>query len=479
MAVNKVVRSDGTTLMDITPTTATSADVASGKVFFAANGVQTTGTASGGTSNNPTLDTEWHDVYSDWAAGYYYDPDNDYAYTQIPSTEMIWGSQTARTNTSCTPYTNLIPVKAGEEYRYQNTPIHFDSKNAEMPSIIIFDSSKAEVEAYVRTYQDEWTEFTIPSNGAWMAVLYYNDQTYYLQKKDVAEDKFEILADVYSNYRTYVNTVPPTLNTLTKGYICMGTDDLRRDQTKSLHELYTNNNIPYFMAAIPENAKRCVTDDPYKTNLDYMRLCVAAGGEIVCHNTDQITSSNVDDFDFLNKYFRGNKKELESYGFTVNGIHKAGGEGYISGRDKRIDSWATMYYEQGDLFGFAYPYFAEREILEYIGSTSTIDDIVQNVCVNHGYAFITTHELSTDSQTMFNYLMTKLGQYTRGTDYEFVTPSQLYALLMPSTPPSGGGSGTDSDTKYGISMSSNVITLTGTDGQTSSVTLPVYTGGVT
>lgn len=47
MAVNKVVRSDGTTLMDISPTTATAADVASGKVFFAANGVQTTGTASG------------------------------------------------------------------------------------------------------------------------------------------------------------------------------------------------------------------------------------------------------------------------------------------------------------------------------------------------------------------------------------------------------------------------------------------------
>lgn len=475
--VNKVVQSDGTTLIDISDTTAVAADVASGKSFYTASGQRVLGTGSTG-GNNPTLETEWKDVYSDWAAGYYYDPDNDYAYTQIPSTEMIWSSQTARTNTSCTPYSNLIPVKAGEEYRYQNTPIHFDSKNAEMPSIIIFDSNKAEIEAYTRTYQDEWTEFTIPSNGAWMAVLYYNDQTYYLQKKDVAEDKFEILADVYSNYRTYINSAPPVLNTLTKGYICMGTDDLRRDQTKSLHELYTNNNIPYFIAAITDNVKKCVTDDPYKTNLDYMRLCVAAGGEIICHNTDQITTSNVDDFDFLNKYFRGNKKELESYGFTVNGIHKAGGEGYISGRDKRIDSWATMYYEHGDLFGYAYPYLAEREILEYIG-TSHIDSIVQHVCVNHGFAFITTHELSTDSQTLFNYLMQKLGQYTRGTDYEFVTPSQLYALLMPSTPPSGGGSGTDSDTKYGISMSSNVITLTGSDGQTSSVTLPVYSGGVT
>lgn len=476
MATNKVALSDGTVLMDLSPTTANAEDVASGKVFFAANGVQTTGTAqssSGG--NNPTLETEWYDVYSDWAAGYYYDPDNDYAYTQIPSTETIWESQAARTNTSCTPYSNLISVKPGEEYRYQNSPIHFDSKNAEMPSIIIFDSSKVEIEAYVRTYQDEWTEFTIPSNGAYMAVLYYNDQTYYLQKKEVAEDNFEILADVYSNYRTYINSAPPVTKTLTKGYICMGTDDLRRDQTKSLHALYTNANIPYYIAAIPEAVKACVTDDPYKTNLDYMRLCVAAGGEVVSHNAEQITNINVDDFDFINKYFRGNKKELEAYGFTVNGIFKAGGEGYIYGRDKRIDSWATMYYEYGDLFGYAYPYFKDRVILEYVGQ-SQIDDLVEEVCVNHGFAIVTTHDAS-DSATMYSYLMQKLGQYTRGTDYDFCTPSELYAMLMPNQPISGGG--TDSDTKYDLSISSNVITLTGTDGQTSSVTLPVYNGGVT
>lgn len=425
--------------------------------------------------NNPTLETEWKDVYSDWQAGYYYDPDNDFAYTQIPSTETIWESQTARTNVSCTPFTNLISVNPGEEYRYLNTPVHLDSINAEIPSIIIFDSSKAEIVAYTRTYQDEWTEFTIPAGGVWMAVVYYNDQAYYLQKKEAADDRFDILAEVYSNYRTYINSAPPVVKTLQKGYICMGTDDLRRDQTKSLHELYTAANIPYFIAAIPENAKRCITDDPYKTNLDYMRLCVAAGGEIICHNADQITNANVGNFDFLNKYFRTNKKELEFYGFAVNGIHKAGGEGYISGRDKRIDAWATMYYEHGDLFGYAYPYLAEREILEYIGSTSHIDGIVEEVCQNHGFVFITTHELSNASQTMFNYLMTKLGQYTRGTDYDFCTPSELYEMLMPNLPISGGGS----DTKYSLSMAGNVISLTGTDGLApSSVTLPVYSGGV-
>lgn len=55
MAVNKVVQSNGTTLIDITPTTAVESDVSAGKIFFLADGTQTVGTASGGGSG-PTYE---------------------------------------------------------------------------------------------------------------------------------------------------------------------------------------------------------------------------------------------------------------------------------------------------------------------------------------------------------------------------------------------------------------------------------------
>lgn len=431
MAISKIIL-NGTTLMDVTGDTVAPNKLLLNETATRNDGTKITGTLS--SSSLPTVDMEWVNVYSKWQAGYYYDPDNDYAYTQIPSTETSWSETITYTAVSCTPYNNMIPVVAGEEYRYGNMPVHFDSKNAEIPSIILFDSNKDEVVAYTRTYQDEYTTFTIPSGVVWMAVIYANSQPYELQKHIVKiHDTTDILARVSANYRTYSLQTAPTPRTLDKAYFCIGSDDLRPWETKGIHTLYSTYNLPYYMAAIPENVKACVIDDPYKTNYDYMQLCLAAGGEIICHSDAWLTNSNAEDFDTLYKYFVINKEMLESYGFTVHGIFKAGGDGAINTPDSRIDSWAIYYYDYGDTFGSNFPYaFMYRQFLEWL-TTSQIDNLVTDAFNDNSYVIFATHEANSTTQTNFAYLMNKLSSYTRGVDYDFITPYELYQKLYPTS----------------------------------------------
>lgn len=387
----------------------------------------------------------------------------------------------AYTTVSCTPFNNLIPVKNGQKWKYRNNPPHFSDGIGVIPSIVIFDSEKQPIQAYKKGLSDDYTtEFTIPVGGTWMAVVYYNDQEYVLQKLTTAKpyDEDELVNDIMASYRTYSLITSPVKKTLNKGYICFGTDDLRRGQTKQLHELYTNNNIPYYMAAIAGAVKGCVTDDPYKTNLDYMRMCVNNGGEIICHSADVITENNKTDFNTMYKYFCKNKKQLEFYGFNIRGIFKAGGTNAIyTDSDPIIDAWATHYYDFGDLFTDYFPYRNGRTLLDDWANYDGLDSVLQNVCENHGYVIFGLHAYNAKAEEAISHILEVLSDYERGVDYEFVTPSQLYDALMP-TAPATISPVVDTNTTYSLSISNNIITLTGSDNVASTITLPVYNGGV-
>ena len=72
--VNKVVQSNGTTIIDISDTTAVASDVASGKYFYLATGAKVAGTASGGGTPSATAHTiefEFTDSTSTTLTGYW------------------------------------------------------------------------------------------------------------------------------------------------------------------------------------------------------------------------------------------------------------------------------------------------------------------------------------------------------------------------------------------------------------------------
>lgn len=96
MAVNKVVKSDGTSIIDITATTAVESDVASGKLFFLADGTQATGTGEGGGS------VTWETLYEGSATIVSSSPN----YIVINNfTDVIGEGETWRITWDGTPYT--------------------------------------------------------------------------------------------------------------------------------------------------------------------------------------------------------------------------------------------------------------------------------------------------------------------------------------------------------------------------------------
>lgn len=377
----------------------------------------------------------WEEVYSFWQAGYYYDGDNNYAYTQIDADERAWSVMVVRDTTYCTPNDKLIPVITGEHYKVNGSPVYMDSKKHFVPSVIFFDSSQNPVNALwlratVGDPDRSEMEFTIPSGVEYMAVV---GISHIYKKVHKSINQFNILNSINSHYNLYKTKKQiPKVTTFNKGYICIGTDDIRNDHTKHLHDMFTEYNIPYYMAVIPVRAKFCVTDAPYHTNLDYMQMCVDNGGEIVVHNADAISASNANDFDFLYQYFCKQKEELEFYGFSPKGIYKAGATNAIDTNTAQYEAWVSYYYNFSDLFSptNAYPYRMERQCLEWL-TEANIDALVTKICVNHEPVNFFTH--SNEGDARFAYLMEKLSEYTEDTDYEFVTPSELYEIIMSSS----------------------------------------------
>lgn len=205
--VNKVQKADGTTIMDITDTTATASDVASGKYFYTAAGVKTQGTSTSG--GYITQDANGYVVLS---------PTNGVP-TLINKTITESGTYSASTD-GATGYSNVtVNVSGGGS---MNTSTDFAISNQDYT--LTFSNIQSAPSQFVLVYDNIGTAQTLYINNHCVSHISYNGTT----------------TDAYA--------IPAAFTSSTLQYYKFGSSELTWSYSSSQHKLtFTiDSNSSYF-----------------------------------------------------------------------------------------------------------------------------------------------------------------------------------------------------------------------------------------
>ena len=165
------------------------------------------------------------------------------------------------------------------------------------------------------------------------------------------------------------------------------------------------------------------------TKLNVCKKVVELGGEIFCHASPVITEERVNVYEFMYDYFVGRKQYLESQGFKVRGLIKAGGTDAISGNDT-ILGWLRKYYDYSDFNGTyaeVYPHLAKtRWSISNGGSLSTIKSKINECETNKTWVSAFFHTLDGTEGIMTESVLREFLDYVASKNIEVLAYSTAH-----------------------------------------------------
>lgn len=342
----------------------------------------------------------WKDITLTWKAGYWWTKDG--MYEQAPTDINIYDSP-AREVICCTPDDTPIPVTDGEEY---HALMNFYIDNL-VDAIIVKDDDGNIVYTSPSTgvSQDTGLYFTIPENGTKLYINRYNNQKFYFRKKvymsynmqkehDEEQRKNDVYDAVDAHYRIYKYS-KPTVSPQSKGHIIFSIDDCRKDMD-IIANVFAEYGFPLSISALPGLFKECASSGN-ETRLEVCHRVVENGGEILAHYGTALTN---DTFTGSEAYTRwcNTKREIESYGFEVNGIILAGGTNWNSIDFEKAEKWSSYFYDYSDLYGIDEPYRHGR--ISMNGKTlDWFQDKVEEAIANKSMIALYFHDLNEVSES--------------------------------------------------------------------------------
>lgn len=185
---------------------------------------------------------------------------------------------------------------------------------------------------------------------------------------------------------------------LDKGTIVFTFDDSLNDidLVESISEEY---GIPVCFSIVPENMNNITTaTGDNKKVKEVLTEAVKHGNEVLCHSQIALSSESTDEEVYAQ--FVTNKKELESYGFTIRGIIEAGSGGNENTFDyKRAERYLRLLYNYSDKYGkgLGLPNFYNPRT--YISRNPETNHTYVDNCVKNKTILIFVTHLITDSGT--------------------------------------------------------------------------------
>ena len=295
---------------------------------------------------------------------------------------------------SATTIDNLIPVVVGEKYRVSLAGIWVGTNPT---PIAFFDADKNFIGVPYKNSNVANKDFEIPENVAYMGItvwsgvepVIYRVSTLNTYSRDSIIN--EHIARMKHEQYIQHNISVPYYKTPTRPYITFVHDDCR-NCFNTMAQHFIDRNIPLCVAVPPASLMIKTLGVP--SMMEMVDKVVEAGGEVLSHEGLPLTQEKLNDYDICLNHFVTSKKVLEGYGYEVNGIILAGGNGQVVG-SPISDMWVRSYYAYSDLYGeaeYAEPYYHYRHALSNTNTFEKAKTRIQTALDNNEWLVMYLHD---------------------------------------------------------------------------------------
>lgn len=313
--------------------------------------------------------------------------------------EAVFGGEDYRVHFSCTKPESYVKVEEGEKLRFN----FYCSWIPDIASILFLDDNDKVIQVYAYTTTNTFENYimTVPVGATKMHLSFFRNQEYRIERVrnvqgvDLAQvdpEWYEEQSEAQLKENQKISWQDTFSKPLDKAYITFVLDDCRPDMDL-VADLFEEYHTPLCIAAVSELFYYPASKGE-KSRLQVCQRVVENGGEVLAHDGVALTEELLEDFPTKYKHFYKDKKYLEAYGFDVQGIILAGGEGQVVG-GMESDAWIRTFFNYSDLYGVeekGEPYYHKRIWL--INCKDNYQEIVQEAVRNKQWVSFFFHEFS-------------------------------------------------------------------------------------